>query len=184
MRWSIRFVAALLLGVILASCSEDVPEEATSEVVRSPDEVFTDFVTMESDSGRVQWRLTAPRANRYTKEKLILLDNPIIEFFDKEGMLRTTLESDAGEYSEETRDMLAFGNVVVESTEGDVLETDSLFWNSEQDKILSNSFVKLTRGGDVLTGFGLECDPSLNSVDIKRDVKATIVDKAGEIIKQ
>ena len=113
MRWSTRFVAALLLGVLLASCSEDVHEEVTGEAVRSPDEVFTDFVTMESDCGRVQWRLRAPRANRYTKEKLILLDNPIIEFFDKEGMLQTTLESDAGEYSEATRDMLAFGNVVV-----------------------------------------------------------------------
>jgi LPS export ABC transporter protein LptC len=184
MRQSIRFAFSLCIVVFLAACSEEVPENITVEntAAKAPDEVFTDFVTLESDSGLVQWRLTAPRANRYTKEKLIMLDNPVIEFFDKEGTRQTTLISDAGEYSEETRDMLAYGNVKVESAEGDVLETDSLFWNSEQDKILSNSFVKLTRGRDVLTGYGLECDPNLNSVDIKKDVKATIVDQGDEIV--
>ena len=184
MRWSIRFVGALLVGVLLAACSDDVPEDVNVDTARSPDEVFTDFVTMESDSGRVQWKLTAPLANRYTKEKRILLDKPVIEFFGREGELQTTLESDNGEYSEETRDMVAYGNVIVESVEGDVLETDSLWWNNEQDKILTNSFVKLTRGRDVLTGYGMECDPNLNSVDIKRDVKATIIDEAGEVIQQ
>jgi LPS export ABC transporter protein LptC len=179
----IRFAVSLSVVLLLSACNEEVPENVTGEQtpVRSPDEVFTDFVTLESDSGLVQWRLTAPKARRYSQEKIIMLDNPVIDFFDKQGTKRTTLISDAGEYSEETRDMLAYGNVVVESAEGDVLETDSLFWNSEQDKILSNSFVKLTRGRDVLTGYGMECDPNLNSVDIKRDVKATIVDKAEEI---
>jgi LPS export ABC transporter protein LptC len=170
---------------LLSACNEEVPENVTVEEapVRAPDEVFTDFVTLESDSGLAQWRLTAPKAKRYTKEKLIMLDNPVIEFFDKEGTRQTTLISDAGEYSEETRDMLAYGNVKVTSVEGDVLETDSLCWNNEQDKILSNSFVKFTRGRDVLTGYGLECDPNLNSVDIKRDVKATIVDQADEVVQ-
>jgi len=185
MRRLIRFAVCLSVALLLSACSEEVPENVTVEQtpVRSPDEVFTDFVTLESDSGRLQWRLTAPKATRYSKEKRIMLDSPVIDFFDGEGIRQTTLIADAGEYSEETRDMLAYGNVIVESAGGDVLETDSLFWNSEQDKILSNSFVKLTRGRDVLTGYGLECDPSLNSVDIKRDVKATIIDQSEEIVQ-
>jgi LPS export ABC transporter protein LptC len=171
----------LLGGLLFFGCSEETSENLTVANDKSPDEVFTDFVTLESDSGMVQWKLTAPKANRYNKEKLVMLENPVIEFFDKEGKRQTTLVSDAGEYSEETRDMLAFGNVQVESVEGDVLETDSLLWNNELDKILSNSFVRLTRGRDVITGIGLECDPNLNSVDIKKDVKAMIVDETGEI---
>ena len=182
MRWSTRFLASwLLVGFLFSACSKEAPENLALTNEKSPDEVFTDFVTMESDSGMVQWKLTAPRANRYNKERLVMLENPVIEFFDKEGKRQTTLISDAGEYSEETRDMLAFGNVQVESVDGDVLETDSLFWNNELDKIFSNSFVKLTRGRDVITGYGLECDPNLNSVDIKRDVQATIIDERGEI---
>ncbi|MDH3215549.1 MAG: LPS export ABC transporter periplasmic protein LptC [Candidatus Krumholzibacteria bacterium] len=171
----------LLFGLMLSACSSDTTEELASSNEKSPDEVFTDFVTLESDSGLVQWKLSAPRANRYSKEKLVLLENPVIEFFSAEGELQTTLVSQSGEYSEETRDMLAFGNVQVESVDGDKLETDSLFWNNKLDKILSESFVKLTRGKDVITGRGLECDPNLNSVDIKRDVRAIIIDERGEI---
>ena len=119
--------------------------------------------------------------NRFSKRKVVLLENPIIEFFDNEGNIQTKLNSDAGEYSEENGDMLAYGNVIVRSVEGDVLETDSLMWVNTEDKIVSNSFVKLTRGRDVITGYGLECEPDLNSVDIKRDVKATIVDQEGTV---
>jgi LPS export ABC transporter protein LptC len=171
----------VVAGLSLAACSQEPPEQVTVQKEHVPDEVFTDFVTMESDSGRVQWKLTAPRANRFNKEKRVILENPIIEFFDNEGARRTTLVSEAGEYSEETRNMLAYGDVEVKSVDGDLLETDSLFWDNKRDKILSNSFVKLTRGRDVITGRGLECDPNLNSVDIKKDVRATIIDEAGEV---
>ena len=179
-RTSLVAVGLLVLS-LLTACSKQEPDKAMVTTGDVPDEVFTDFTTQESDSGLVQWRLSAPRANRFSKLKVIMLENPVIEFFNKEGKRETTLISDAGEYSEETRDMVAFGNVEVRSMEGDILETDSLFWRSSQDKILSNSFVKLTRGDDVITGYGLECDPNLNSVDIKRDVKAMIIDETGEV---
>ena len=76
--------------------------------------------------------------------------------------------------------MLAFGNVVVTTTDGKVLETDSLYWNSDSSKIVTECFVRLTEGSDVVTGYGLECDPDLGTVDIKRDVRATISDANAE----
>jgi hypothetical protein len=45
---------------------------------------------------------------------------------------------------------------------------------------VSDSFVKLTRGKDVLTGIGLECDHTLESVDIKKDVRAVILEENGK----
>lgn len=174
-----------VIAMFATSCQQESPEKVVVWTDQGlPDEEFTDFVTQESDSGMVQWRLTAPKADRFSKRKLIRLENPVIEFYDKEGNPRTTLVSESGEYSEETRDMLAFGNVVVRSVDGDVLETDSLLWSNERDRILSNSFVKLTRGDDVLTGWGLECDPNLNWVNIKRNVEATIRDESGEIVRE
>ena len=170
-----------MLGFLLAACSKESSNEIAFDRGDVPDEVIMDFETTESDSGLALWKLTAPKADRFTDKKLILLDKPRIEFFDENGAHITTLISDLGEYSIETRDMLAFGNVRVETVDGDILETDSLLWLNGRDKIISNSFVKLIRGRDVVTGYGLECDPNLNSVDIKRDVKATIIDEAGEV---
>jgi len=182
MRLLTRFVWCVVVAVLVSSCSEEPTREVAVEGrAQIADEVFTDFVTQESDSGNTQWKLTAPKANRFREKKTIFLDNPRIEFFDKMGNLKTTLISDSGEYSEESRDMLAFGNVVVETVDGDVLETDSLLWVHTRDRIVTDAFVTLTRGRDVITGYGLECDPKLDLVDIKHDVKAMIVDDEGNL---
>ncbi len=184
MRWPTRILYyAVLLGFLLASCSNEAPDEIAFQSEEMPDEVFTDFVAQESDSGVVLWKLSAPRANRFSKKKLVLLESPVIEFYSKEGHLTTTLVSHVGEYYEDSQDLLAFGDVVVTSVDGDVLETDSLLWKNVENKILSDSWVKLTRGSDVVTGIGLECTPDLSSVDIKRDVQATIIDTSGVSIE-
>lgn len=177
----IRNVGAVVVGFVLAACSKEPSQEITFDKSRAADEVFTDFVTQESDSGLTQWKLTAPKGSRYKEKKLIVLEGPTIVFYDDKGSPTTTLVSDAGEYYEGKRDMLAYGHVVVTSVQGDVLETDSLLWDNTQKKIISNSFVKLTRQGDVITGYGLECKEDLRAVDIKRAVKATVVDEKGEI---
>ena len=99
------------------------------------------------------------------------------EFFDEFGNLQTTMNSDKGEYFQTSRDMLAYGNVVVVSVEGDVLETDSLRYVNADDRIVSDGYVKMTRGKSITTGIGLRCDHKLNSVQILRDVQAIIVDE-------
>jgi LPS export ABC transporter protein LptC len=178
----LRIAAVAVLAVLLAQgCSEKAPQQIASQGGEVPDEVVSDFVTEETDSGRVSWKLTAPRAYRYNARKVFVMDDPRVEFFDEAGMLQTTLTSDNGEYFQDTRDMLAYGDVLVVSVEGDVLETDSLRYLNAEDKIVSDSRVKLTRGNDVITGVGLECDHSLSSVDVKKNVKATIIDDEGNI---
>ena len=111
---------------------------------------------------------------------MFLLEKPTIEFFDEMGNLQTTLNATNGEYSVLTHDMLAYGDVVATSTKGEILETDSLRYLNETDKIVSDSFVKLTRGRDVITGIGMECDHTLDSVDIKKNMKARIVEEDGK----
>ncbi len=177
----IRYIFVTALVLTVASCEKEPSQDITFDKSRAADEVFTDFVTQESDSGLTQWKLTAPKGSRFKEKKLIVLERPTIVFYDEKGSPRTTLVSDAGEYYEARRDMLAYGHVVVTSVAGDVLETDSLLWDNTQKKIVSNSFVKLTRQGDVITGYGLECKEDLRAVDIKRSVKATVVDEKSEI---
>ncbi len=174
-----KFFPVLLFCLGVAACGEEPSGNVAFEKGTSPDEVFEDFVTQESDSGRIRWKLTAPLASRFKARNLMLMDNPKIEFYNRVGELETTLTSDKGEYYEDTRDMLSYGNVVVVSTNGDALETDSLLWVNKRNKIISHCFVTLKRGQDILTGVGLECEQDLSSVDIKEQVEAKIVDEKG-----
>lgn len=179
-RRTLEILVAFSVALILASgCGDDTSEQIAEQNTEVPDEVVTDFVTEETDSGRVSWKLTAPKAYKYNARKVFIMDKPKIEFYDDFGNLQTTLVSENGEYLESTRDMLAYGDVVVVSVEGDVLETDSLRYVNLQDQIVTDSPVKLTRGSSVTTGTGLRCDHKLNSVEILRDVKATIIHDEG-----
>jgi LPS export ABC transporter protein LptC len=172
----------LVLVVALApACNDKQAKETPVTANQSPDETMTEFVTQETDSGRVQWKLAAPKATRYNARNVFMLDNPKIEFFDQMGNLQTTLTAKNGEYSVLTHDMLAYGNVVATSTKGEILETDSLRYLNEKDKIVSDSHVKLTRGHDVITGIGMEADHTLDSVDIKRNMRARIVEEDGKL---
>jgi LPS export ABC transporter protein LptC len=166
---------------VALGCADKRAKETPVQGNLSPDEIMSEFVTQETDSGRVQWKLAAPRALRYNARNVFVLDNPKIEFFDDMGNLQTTLTAKNGEYSLATHDMLAYGNVVATSTKGEILETDSLRYLNETDKIVSDSHVKLTRGKDVITGIGMECDHTLDSVDIKRNMRARIVEEDGKL---
>ena len=173
--------ALIALFVFGALACDDEKKEATSVQAELPDETVTAFRTQESDSGLVRWTVKAPRADRYNARNVFVMADPTIEFYDEMGNLQTTLTAKNGEYSLSTHDMLAYGDVVAVTFKGEVLETDTLRYLNETDKIVSDSFVKLTRGKDVLTGIGLECDHTLESVDIKKDVRALILEEDGKL---
>ncbi len=180
MRFKLKLLfAATVTAALLFGCSHEEEGPAGSRPDSLPDEVVTRFVTEETDSGRIKWRLRAPKARRFRLEEVFYMDEPEIQFYDKFGYLQSTLVAQHGEYSERDELLLAYGNVVVTTVDGDILETDSLRYLSAEDRIRSDSFVKLTRGTSVVTGIGLECDHNLSSVEILRDFKATLIDDAG-----
>lgn len=180
MRLRARALMVMATTALMSSgCGDKGGGDATRRTLELPDEIIAEFVTEESDSGRVQWRLSAPSASRFSRKKVFKMASPRIEFFDELGNLQSTLTADSGQYFDTSHDMLAYGDVVVVTAEGDVLETDSLRYLNEEDKIVNDCFNRLTRGNDVITGYGLECDHNLSSVDIKRDVEARFVDESG-----
>jgi len=173
----------LLIGLALplGSCQKGGQGEGSIGAADVPDQEFSDFTTVESDSGLVRWVLKAPVARMYSARKLLAADDPRIEFFDKEGRRTSVLTSNKGEYNQVTHDLTALGNVVITSQEGYVLETESLVWVEKLGKMHSEDFVKFIRGRDVLTGYGLLSDPELKNVEIQRDVKAYLRDSEGII---
>ncbi len=68
-----------------------------------------------------------------------------------------------------------WGDVVVENDTAR-LDTQSLRWNPDTRQITTDDFVKLRRGKDVLTGYGMKADNRLQNVQILRDVKGEFTD--------
>ncbi|MDD3643218.1 MAG: LPS export ABC transporter periplasmic protein LptC [Candidatus Krumholzibacteria bacterium] len=173
------FILIAAAAAALASCSENERPQRSLATGEMADQEFADFTTMESDSGRVKWILEAPVARIYTSRKLLVTDTPRIRFYDENGEVSSVLTADKGEYNQVSHDLTALGNVVITTSEGYTLETESLVYLRELGEIHSEDFVTVTRGDDILTGYGFTGYPELKNVDIKRDVRAFLRDDDG-----
>lgn len=102
-----------------------------------------------------------------------------INIFDSLGQSTTKIIGDSGIIREGRGIVNIYGNVVVNINDTTILETDYLWWNSNNNRIKSDAFVRITRGKDVITGWGLDADNKLNSFKILNQVSGEIKDKEG-----
>ena len=175
---------SVFLAVALSGCQGRTPSTPRGEEIRIPDQEARDFTLTESSEGRKNWTLWASYAAMYNDRNLVDAQTVRIEFFDDRGAKNSTLVADQGLVHQRTNDLEARGNVRIVTTSGVTLETDSLRWRNARRKIVSEAFVKVTRGGDVVTGYGFESDPNLEHFQLSREVRAEVRDEAGEVDKE
>jgi LPS export ABC transporter protein LptC len=173
-------MAAILL--LLVGCGEENRMESRTEPGDVPDQILEDFTTSQTDSGKVSWTLTAPEARVYSSRNLVVAERPHIDFYEEDGTRSSVLDALEGTVFRETGDMEARKNVVLTTNEDYVLATESLRWNQETEKIVTDEFVRITKGENVYTGYGLVCDQRLDVFEIKRDLRAYIREEDGDLI--
>ncbi|HET9327031.1 MAG TPA: LPS export ABC transporter periplasmic protein LptC [Candidatus Eisenbacteria bacterium] len=172
-------VALMALGCEKAPRTE--PGPASGEM---PDQEVSDFVVTETDAGQPQWTLYARSAAIYNARNAIVAHGVRVDFFDEEGKRSSTLTAREGELNQQRRDMVARGNVVLQTTEGTRMSTEELSFINQRQRIVSDLFVRVERAGDVLTGIGFESDPNLEHFEFKKQVQATVRTRSGGILEE
>lgn len=170
-------VGAALLG--LAGCENTQRMSSVPDADRLPDQVVSDFVATETDRGALQWKMYARSASTYRARNQVVVSAVRIDFFDEKGARSSTLTAREGEMNDMTHDMTARGDVVIQATEGTRMTTDRLQFLNKRQRVQTESFVRVDRRGDVLTGYGFESDPGLKDFQFKRQVKATVQTRSG-----
>ena len=165
-------LSALLLGS--AGCHRRTAPVASSDELRIPDQEARDFTLTESAAGKKNWTLRAVYAAMFNKEQKVDAKTVTIDFFDQDGAHYSTLTAEQGEIDQRTNDLEARGDVRVTTKNGIAMETDSLRFFNRTGKIVSDGFVRVTRQGDVLTGYGFESDATLEHFKLRREVRAEV----------
>jgi LPS export ABC transporter protein LptC len=151
------------------------PQEA--ERVEMPDQVILEFSTTETFGGDKSWKLLADKAEVFDKKGYSKVTGVKILFYGPDGDVTSVLTSERGRMTEKTRDLQAFGGVLLESSEGAKVETESLRWDNRNERIWSSEFVKVTNGNKVLTGYGFDSDPGLEDFEIHSQVRISVRDE-------
>ncbi|MBI5554755.1 MAG: LPS export ABC transporter periplasmic protein LptC [Elusimicrobia bacterium] len=168
----------LLVGIallIMAGCKGKSKAIGNDLPPVNSEQFLGKFSMVETQAGKKQWELEAARALLQEAEKRTKLEKLKLKFY-KEEKLTSVLIAEKGDINTETGDMEAVGKVVFTSDSEQVkVETDKLNWDNTRKKIVTDSFVKETRPGGMVTGYGLEAEPDLSRSIIKRDVKAQVI---------
>lgn len=165
--------------VLLSGCGRHGaigPAGGTGEL---PDEEVHDFVLTETDQGNPVWKLYARYAAMYDARNTIVARAVRVDFFDEQGKKTSELTAREGDIDQQSRDMTARGNVVLQTTEGTRMTTEELRFVNRTQKVISDRLVRVERAGDVLTGTGFESTPDLKHYEFKSQVHALVRSRPG-----
>lgn len=172
-----KVFSVILLLLSGTSCETDL------EVIKSfpedehmPSQSMVNAEIKYTDSARLQLRLTAPEIHNYSKstEKYTEFSSGMLaEFFDKSGNIESQISSKYAIYNTDKGLWEARDSVKVINKEGEILNTEQLFWDEKEKIIYSNSFVKISRPNEVIMGEGFEADETFSRWRINR-IQGTI----------
>ena len=153
----------------MTSCAENNKSTDSAVPVQDyPDQESWDTIVKITNKGLTVGILVAGHVQKYSKKGITLLDDSVqVDFYDKEGIHSSVLNSEKGKIFDHKQNMQAFGNVIVKSDSGIILYTDTLEWDNENQKIISKIPVKITtQDGDTLYGDSFKSDPNMVNYQI------------------
>jgi len=175
MGWALVVVAALGGPVLFCSCQSEGGREVSSTSEAVPLQVVEQMTLRESRAGKLRWCLVADSALTFAGEDRTLLCGVHVDFYNDSGdSIRSCLTALEGEVDEKIGDLFARGTVVIITRDGHKLETEELRWDNDLEKVVSDCFVRLTKGESVVTGVGIESDAELRSYTIRSQVEGSL----------
>jgi LPS export ABC transporter protein LptC len=172
----------LAIALLFGGCGQQRSIGPSMPPSELPDQEVEDFALTETDGGKLQWKLYARVAQMYEARNRIVVNGVRVDFFDEHGQRASQLTAREGEINQMTHDMLATGNVVLQTNEGTRMSTEEMRFVNRTQKIMSDRLVRVERTGDVLTGVGFESDPDLSHFEFKRRVSATVRTRSGGVM--
>ncbi len=180
-----RFLYALSAVVIVAigyGCGDDSPQTlpAKAPATNLPDQIMTDSEIYLTSDGIRKGTIKSESLKVYSRIDTTLLYKVEMMFFDTLGNHTSTLLADSAWVSQRANTVTAIGHVRAWRNDNRRIVADSLRWDAKTEKIVTEGYVEIYRGDDVLTGYGLETDQRLEQTIIKRNPRGTFSEPADD----
>ncbi|HIZ88174.1 MAG TPA: LPS export ABC transporter periplasmic protein LptC [Candidatus Coprenecus pullistercoris] len=168
-------VAVLWTAAIVVSCSNKLKNIDADKIAEAPTQVVLNMDASQTENGMVQMRLAADRMERYEtgekESKEIFPEGFRVLAYNEEGLLETRIVSDQALHtvSGDNEQWSAYGNVVINNfIKGEKIETDTLYWDREKQRIYTDCYVRLSSPQGFMQGYGLESDERARNAQLLR----------------
>lgn len=127
--------------------------------------------TIISDSGVTRFRISTPSWMIYdkTKEPYWFFPKGIIfERFNQKYDVEANMKSKRAIYFENKSLWRFDGDVVVKNLQGEIFETQQLYWDDAHSKFYSDKEIKISQKTKIITGIGFESNATLTRYIIRK----------------
>jgi LPS export ABC transporter protein LptC len=165
------------------SCSKEKVEQIGAIKNRSamPQLHATEITTIISDSGVTRYRISASRWDVFDKAVKPYWNFPNgihFEKFDMNLKVDANIHSKYARFDVNEQRWELRGKVRATNLQGELFETEQLFWSERENRIYSDSLIKITQVSHIITGIGFESDASMTRYTIRKPQGIFPVDRA------
>ena len=139
--------------LIAVECSDSLPVMSTFDVN-----------TIISDSGRISYKIIADEWRIYDKRKppfWAFEKGVYLEKYDKEMNIEATVKCDTAYYYSEQELWKLIGNVNIKNVKDEKFYNPLMYWDQKEEKIYSDSYIKIEQADQVTEGVGFEANQNL-----------------------
>jgi Protein of unknown function (DUF1239). len=170
----LSFVGALgvvILMFLSAACNSEKKEFLPSFKKRADvPAMYTDSVTtLISDSGRIRYRIKTEVWKIYDKAAdpyWFFPKKVYLERFNDSLKTESLLQCDTARYFSNRKIWELKKNVRMVSLKGEDFQTQLLYWDQRQQRIYSDSFIRIEQKDKIITGYGFESNESMTKYKI------------------
>ena len=162
---------AAAVAFVVYSCKGKLGEAEQLDLEDTPTQVVNDMFVVQTENGNMKMRAEAPRMEKYSKgdtlDYELFPEGFFVYGYDEQGRLETEIVADNArhmKYDDKRETWEAFGNVVVKNLiNQEVMETDTLYWDQENEKIYTHCYVRMYSPDGFMQGYGMESDQRARS---------------------
>jgi LPS export ABC transporter protein LptC len=156
---------ALAVAFVIYSCKGKLGEAMELKLDETPVQTVRDMFIVQSENGKLKMRAAADLMEKYERGTLsyeLYPEGFSVYGYNEEGLLETEIVSDNArhlKYKDGRETWEAFGNVVVKNLiKQETIETDTLYWDQENERIYTHCYVKIYSPDGFMQGYGMESD--------------------------
>ena len=160
----INKILFFVISSLFLSCYNNTKNLNTKSIQDYPDNFITNPKITIYKKNKLSLETTSDLLIKNESEDTKLKNNVTATFSNEHGIKTSVLNSDSAFINEIDNSFNAFGNVKVVSDSGFILSTNSIYWDRNYNKVISNDSIRFTtEKNDTLYGLGFESDTDLSN---------------------
>jgi len=158
---------------LISACTPNNPEDIRAFTDREelPTVSFKDLNAIATDSGRLKYRLVSPEVLQFDAK-----EEPTMNFpkglhyyvYNNDEEIESQIKCNFAIHYKDRELWELRNDVEIINNNGNVVNTELLYWDTREKRIYNDEFVKITTNDDVITGYGFETDEQISVYSIKK----------------